>query len=426
MISRIAFGAWVVAGLVGCATAAEEEPSPFGPFGKGDFYGNDDRQQILAANDPRVVQWGRSVAILVNRHILTSAGPGLVAASVQTLGERHDLCSGERFADEPVLGFCSSYLIGPDLVATAGHCFKSTLCEETAFVFDFYQGGASEDVSAIPRSNVYQCAELVARQYDSVHDYALVRLDRPVTGRTPFRLQSESPAVGARVALLGFPSGILGKVDLAGKVVRVEGNRIRTSVDSFPGHSGGVMVDMGTGRAFGVHIEGSTPSYVGTGSCTRAAGCAAVTPDAGSCQGAVESSVDAFRACCGGAPPAPVPATCVDRCGSTQGTCACDLGCVDRGDCCGDFADVCETSSTTRACLGGGAPCDASADCSDVSCSCDSVHASSESFVVAGRCTASGCADLQHLCAEACEDMEPIVDNEPFTLGWWMANCESL
>lgn len=423
MVSRAAVCAWIAVGLAACATASEEA-SPFGPFGKSDFYGNDDRQQILDANDPRVAQWGRSIAIVVNRSILTSPGPGLVAASVPTLGEKHELCSGERFADEPVLGFCSSYLVAPDLVATAGHCFKSTLCEEMAFVFDFYEGGASGKVSAMPRSSVFDCKELVARQYDGVLDYALVRLDRPVTGRTPFALQSASPAVGARVALLGFPSGILGKVDLAGKVVRVEGNRIRTSVDSFPGHSGGVMIDMATGRAFGVHVEGSTPSYVGTGSCTRAAGCASVTPDAGSCQGAVESSVDAFSSCCGGSPPTPVPATCVDRCGATQGTCACDLACVDRGDCCGDFADVCETSSTTRACLGGGAPCDASSDCSDVSCACDSERAVSESFVVPGQCTSSGCADLQKICAEACENMEPI-DNAPFTLGWWMADCES-
>lgn len=415
----------MVVGLAACASASEETPSPFGAFGKGDFYGTDDRQQIRDANDPRVAQWGRSIAIVVNANILTSPGPGLVAASVPTLGERQDLCSGERFADEPVLGFCSSYLVAPDLVATAGHCFKSTLCEEMAFVFDFYEGGASEDVSAIPRSNVFQCAELVARQYDSTHDYALVRLDRPVTGRTPFALQSASPAVGARVALLGFPSGILGKVDLAGKVVRVEGNRIRTSVDSFPGHSGGVMIDMATGRAFGVHVEGSSPSYVGTGMCMRAAGCAAVTPDADTCQGAVESSVEAFSSCCGGAPPAPVPATCVDRCGSTEGTCACDLGCAERGECCEDFADVCETSSATRACLGGGAPCDASADCSDVTCSCDSQWAVSESFVVEGQCTATGCADPQQLCADACENMEPVVDNDPFTLGWWMAACES-
>ncbi len=407
--------------IASCASASDDSPA-FGPFGKGDFYGNDDRQQIRDANDPRVAQWARSIAIIVNRDILTSSGPGRLAANVPTLGEKQNLCRGERFADEPVLGFCSSYLVAPDLVATAGHCFKSTLCEEMAFVFDFYQGGASGDVSAIPKSSVFHCKELVARQYDGALDYAVVRLDRPVTNRTPFPLQGPPPAVGARVALLGFPSGILGKVDLAGKVVRVEGNRIRTSVDSFPGHSGGVMIDMTTGRAFGVHVEGSSPSYVGTGACTRAAGCAAVTPDADSCQGAVESSVDAFRSCCGG--PVPAPSTCVDRCGSTQGVCSCDLACVDRGDCCGDFTAVCQTNSTTRACLGDGAPCDVSSDCSDAVCACDSEHATSESFVVPGVCTASGCANLQQLCAEACEDMEPVIDNERFTLGWWMVDCE--
>lgn len=409
--------------LTSCAPAPEEAAG-FGPFGKGDYYGNDDRQQILDANDPRVVQWARSTAIIVNRGVLRSAGSGRIAASVPTLRENQNLCNGERFADEPVLGFCSAYLVAPDVVATAGHCFQTKLCEDVAFVFDFYQGGASADVSAIPQSNVFMCKELIARQYDGTLDYALVRLNRPATDRAPFALQATPPAVGARVALLGFPSGIMAKVDLAGRVIRLEGSRIRTSVDSFPGHSGGVMIDMSTGRAFGVHVEGSTPSYVGTGTCTRAAGCTAVTPDADTCQGAVESSVDVFSACCTGSTPTP-PSTCFDRCGSTQGTCACDLGCAERGDCCPDFDTVCEPGSTTRTCLGGGAPCDRGTDCADAMCSCDSEHAVTESFVVPGRCTASGCVGAQELCRQACEQMDPIVPNEPFTLGWWMTDCES-
>ena len=401
------------------------------PGGKADYYGNDDRQQIPDAADPRVAQWARSIAIVVNRGILTSAGNGRIAAYVPTLGQSKSLCAGERFADEPVLGFCSSYLVAPDLVATAGHCFTETLCEDTAFVFDFHQGGASADVSAIPTSSVYTCKELVARQYENKLDYALVRLDRPATGRTPFALQASSPPVGARVGLLGFPSGVLGKVDLAGKVVRVEGNRIRTSVDSFPGHSGGVMIDLSSGAAFGVHVEGSSPSYAGIDGCTRAVQCPAVTPDAGMCGGAVETSVDAFSSCCSTSPPPPppttppAPATCVDRCGSQAEPCACDLACVDRGDCCSDFATTCQPGSNTHACLGDGAPCNQAADCSDVMCACDSAHATSESFVIPGRCTPTGCADLQQLCAAACEDMQPVVGNERFSLGWWLPSCES-
>ena len=424
-----ASAAVVIVVLAGACASASEDATPWGPGGKADYYGNDDRMQILDAGDPRVLGWARSTAIIVNRHLLQSAGTGRIAASAPTLGDRHGLCSGERFADEPVFGFCSSYLVAPDLVATAGHCFKQTLCDDMSFVFDFYRGGASEELGAIPAGNVFHCSEVVARQWDGVLDYALVRLDRPVPGRTPFALQSSAPHVGARVALIGYPSGILAKVDLAGKVVRVEGGRIRTSVDSFPGHSGGVMIDLATGKAFGVHVEGSTPSYAGNGTCQRVVGCPQVTPDAATCWGAIETSVDAFSSCCGGGPAPVMPTSCVDRCGAagaaTGGSgCACDLACSDRGDCCADFTTTCHRGSDADACLGGGAPCNGSADCGDVMCACEVPNATTESFIVQGRCSFDGCADQQALCAQACEDMEPL-DGQRFTLAWWQGVCES-
>ncbi|MBA3463602.1 MAG: trypsin-like peptidase domain-containing protein [Deltaproteobacteria bacterium] len=422
MLQRLA----AIACLAACASPAPDVPLPFGPSGKADYYGNDDRQQILDARHPRAVEWARATAIIANRSRFASAGGAHLAANAQTLGERHSLCSDERFAAEPVLGFCSAFLIAPDLVATAGHCFKDTLCEQMAFVFDFYKGGASENVDAIPARNVFTCTELVARQYGNGLDYAVVRLDRPATGRTPFAMQLDPPAVGARVALLGYPSGILAKLDLAGKVLRVEGsrrNRVRTSVDSFPGHSGGAMIDLETGSVFGVHVEGSTPSYVSDGGCTRAAACPTVslgTP--GFCDGAVETSIEPFGGLGGGSGPS-TAATCGDRCGATDGVCSCDLDCETRGDCCTDFAPTCKRNSNTPACLGGGAPCGGGGDCANAMCACDSVNMTTESFVVPGRCTASGCTDQQALCEAACADMD--LDGQRFTMGWWLSTCES-
>ena len=399
--------------------------TPWGQGGKADYYGNDDRQQVLDAGDPRVVGWARATAIIVNRHILQSAGNGRVTASTSTLGASKNLCAGERFADEPVFGFCSAWLVGPDLVATAGHCFNATLCDDMSFVFDFYRGGASEDPSAIPAANVFHCREVIARQWDGARDYALVRLDRPATGRTPFALQSRSPQVGARVALIGYPSGILAKVDVAGKVVRVETNRIRTSVDSFPGHSGGVMIDYATGKAFAVHVEGSTPSYAGDGTCQRVVGCPAVTPDAGTCSGALETSVDAFSSCCGGTPTPVMPASCNDRCGATDGACACDLACGERGDCCADYALTCDRGSDAGTCIGAGGPCAASADCAGVMCACETTNATSESMELPGRCGTNVCVDPQTLCERACMAMQRFDEGHPWTVAWWQPLCEA-
>lgn len=368
----------------------------FAGFGKADFYGSDDRQQILDSQHPRAVEWARATAVIVNRSMLTSTGSDTVFASPSTLGERQALCQGERFASEPALGFCSSFLVAPDLVATAGHCFKQTLCDEMSFVFDFYVGGSSENVQAIPAHNVFACREVVAQQWGNGLDYALVRLDRPATGRVPFTLQSTPPAVGSRVALLGYPSGILAKLDTAGEVLRIEGTRTRTSVDSFPGHSGGVMIDLATGNAFGVHVEGSSPSFVGGGgACNVTASCAQVIVSSdGPCNGAVETNASAFAGCCdggGGQPPPPPP-------------------------------DPPAPDDDT--CLPSGAPCERARDCTNSMCSCETVNATTESFVIPGACTRDGCEDPQVLCALACVDMAPLDSNgHQFAYAWSMPTC---
>jgi len=376
---------------MGCAEGSGSDDY-FGGFGKSDFYGTDDRQQILDARHPRAIEWARATAVVVNRSVLASTSAGFFS-SVSTLGERQGLCSGERFASEPAFGFCSSFLVAPDLVATAGHCFKSTLCDEMAFVFDFYVGGASENLGAIPAENVYSCGQVVAHQWDNGLDYALVRLDRSTTGRTPFALQSTPPAVGSRVALLGYPSGILAKIDLAGEVLRIEGNRIRTSVDSFPGHSGGVMIDLATGAAFGVHVEGSSPSFVGAGSCNVTASCAQVNVSSdGPCNGAVETNVSAFSGCCdgGGGEPPPPP----------------------------------QPAPNAETCLPSGAPCELSRDCTNSMCACETVNATSESFVVPGKCTRDGCEDTQVLCALKCIDLAPLDSNgTQFAYAWSQPTC---
>jgi hypothetical protein len=424
---RIARASLACASLLAACAQGSSGPDQDPPGGgKGDYYGEDNRQQIGDANDPRVAQWARSIALVMNRHSLLSASSTRLSANPLTLGQSYELCDGERFADEPVLGFCSSYLVAPDLVATAGHCLDRTVCESIAFVFDFHRGGASEDPSAIPAANVYRCAEVLARQnaVGGGLDYALIRLDRPTTNRTPFALQATPPPVGGRVALLGYPSGILAKVDLAGRVLRHEGHRIRTSLDSFPGHSGGVVIDLATGAAFGVHVEGSSPSYVSDGACKRAAACEAVTLDTGgSCDGAVETTVDAFSACCtdGGGnnpppPPPPDPQTCEDRCGAIGSVCACDLACTERGDCCEDFDATCRVGSDTPVCLDAGAPCDTNDQCSNVMCSCEGHLIIGESFVVPGRCVQRSCANLQQLCEARCTGDTP-------RLSYWTPTC---
>jgi hypothetical protein len=403
----------------GMPSTSGADPTAAG--GKSDYYGTDDRQEIRDADDPRVAEWARSIAVLVVAERLTSAGHNRLTTSAPTLAEKVGLCADERFADQPAPGFCSAFLVGRDLVATAGHCLAKRGCEEIAFVFDFQEGGASADPTRIPADRVFFCHEVLARQFaqeKSGPDYALLRLDRPAIDRTPFELQIDPPAVGGRVALLGFPSGIWAKADLAGRVRRVGDNRVTTSLDSFPGHSGAVVLDLATGRAFGVHVEGSSPSFLQESECARTVGCEKVVLDGDECQGSRESPVAPFAAGIGETSPAPTD-RCANRCGDPgPDPCACDQACVGNGNCCPDYAASCGVGAEEPACRDPGAPCQADMECAIVTYACQGELMVSESMDLPGRCVDHVCDDQRSAAAAACAA-------DGLTLYWFGSTCSS-
>lgn len=356
-----------------------------GSGGKGDYYGTDDRQQIHESSDPRVARWARSIAIMVAASKLSDRGDGTYGATSPTMTDRYGLCPDERFASEIAFGFCSTFLVAPDVLATAGHCLMQYSCDDVAFVFDYYAGGASEDISRIPADRVFACRELIARRYvPGGLDYALVRLDRPVEDREPLPLQLEPPAIGARVALLGFPNGILAKIDTAGEVVAHDAINVTTSLDSFKGHSGAAAIDVATGRVFGVHVAGSDGEFRYEGDCTRFLGCAAVNPGAPECLGSIEVLVSAFGGTVDDPPDPGEPTDPMD-----PG----EPGLHDPVD------------NDTPLCLGDGGACTTDEDCGWVAYTCEGVNLVTESLSVRGRCDAGICADARAVVQPVCEDL---------------------
>jgi hypothetical protein len=79
---------------------------------------------------------------------------------------RGGLCPGERYGGQSAIAYCSGTLIGPDLVATAGHCLagdttadmcRKGTCDSLGYlVFDF----TDESGGTFPAENVYRCKEV--------------------------------------------------------------------------------------------------------------------------------------------------------------------------------------------------------------------------------------------------------------------------
>lgn len=286
----------------------EEDPGASAPTptdGKADIYGEDDRQELYRSS-PLVREIARSTAVISNVSNLYIGDDGNIWTRAKTWSESirgsegAPLCEGERFREQPVGGHCSSFLIAPDLVATAGHCVNSAhSCDQLRFIFDYaYTSSALEDsVRRIEREDLYQCAavlghlynpdaatrdELRSREYWS--DWAVIKLDRPVTGRAPLRLRkSGSPARGDAITTIGYPGGVPAKATSGTIQDTSKSLYFNTDLDIYGGNSGGVTI-AGDGLVEGIvirgtggksfHREGSCmvsdtcDSFTGTGTCT--------------------------------------------------------------------------------------------------------------------------------------------------------------
>ena len=107
-----------------------------------------------------------------------------------TWGELEDLCADERFANQPAPGWCTAFLVAPDLLVTAGHCLRDPdICESVAFVFGFQMLDEDRAVTSVPASQVYYCAEILSLTDEGDDDWGIVRLDRPVEVTVNARLE---------------------------------------------------------------------------------------------------------------------------------------------------------------------------------------------------------------------------------------------
>ena len=157
---------------------------------------------------------------------------------------------------------CGGTLIAPDLVATAGHCMPATgSCSGKRIVF----GATNVNMlagNAIPADRLYSCAEVVAQEYVSGRDWAVMRLDRqvPATVATPASVGTTTMTPGTGLMMIGHPNGLPRKYAGEATVASVSNSgsanlRYLTDLDAFGSNSGsGVFTtgftDDGTGTCY--------------------------------------------------------------------------------------------------------------------------------------------------------------------------------
>ena len=219
------------------------------------IYGTDDRKDIFEAA-PTYRKIARSVAAVMSG--VMPAENGMVQLDLHDLKTSFSLCESEQFGGQPADSFCTASLVGPDLLLTAGHCVASAeICRGKKFVFGYVIGADGEWPALLPASDIYSCAEIVGSANQGTEDFAVVRLDRPVTGREPLAVdRSGPPAPGDKVFAIGTPLGLPLKVADNARVRTVGADSFISDLDTFGGNSGSPVFNARTGLIAGVLIAG--------------------------------------------------------------------------------------------------------------------------------------------------------------------------
>lgn len=238
------------------------------------IYGDDNRRDYYEAKSSQDLDLVDStVALFSNSDIRIDASSAIAKLTEKSYKQRYGLCESEPFVNQNSGAFCSGFLVGPDLIATAGHCISSSECSDVSFVFGYRMTSSTSDTSQVPANNVYRCKEVLSREETRRQDYALVRIDRVVQGAKVLSLAKTSVQVGDDLTLIGHPSGLPVKIADGAKVRKNEEGFFVATTDSYGGNSGSAVFNK-AGEVVGILVRGESDFvYDSAQQCTTSRKC---------------------------------------------------------------------------------------------------------------------------------------------------------
>ena len=118
-----------------------------------------------------------------------------------------------------------------------------------------------------PGKNVYAAKSLIKRVQTDTVDYAMIRLDRKVSGRSPLKVEpKERMFIGKQIFVIGHPSGLPTKLADHASIDRLTPTTFASNLDTFEGNSGSPIFSAKTGAVVGV-LDSGKKDYVWQGKC---------------------------------------------------------------------------------------------------------------------------------------------------------------
>lgn len=232
------------------------------------IYGNDNRMDMYQVLDPKIRELGKSVATRLHASQIDLKDETFSLSFAPLLSDEYggQVCLDEKFADQPLAGDCSAFLVADDILATAGHCVLDSFgsiknatnesCKNHKWLFDYAADKNGVKVKDLDVANLYSCEKIIYAEYDE-NDFALIKLDRKVEGRPVLELNPKKTKNTAQLFVIGYPSGLpLKYAGDAGIFQNKNKTFFSTNLDTFGGNSGSPVFNAQTNVVEGILVRG--------------------------------------------------------------------------------------------------------------------------------------------------------------------------
>lgn len=226
------------------------------------IYGDDNRVDVVNSTNSMFVELSRSTAAMISsanlrpdedKGVTTIVGKSLVSSGI---------CASEPFAKQISAANCSGFLVGEDLLVTAGHCIRNNSdCKGYKWVFDYKVDHEEQGEVTVDSSAVYSCSQIINRSLNNStkDDWALIKLNRDVTDRRPLTYRTSGKMeVNDPLVVIGHPTGIPTKIADGANVRRLADTYFVANLDTYGGNSGSAVFNAESGIIEGILVRGTT------------------------------------------------------------------------------------------------------------------------------------------------------------------------